>query len=466
LLIAIVLGLGAQSVPAGDAAEVRAAIERWAAGPAQDSAAFVGQYADSVSQSFIGGTHTRALSRQDIARRLPRERMVGRDVTRAEIIVDTDTAWVSPVLLRDSYGDFDCIITLLRSGGSWLITDHDYLRRVAPELHTVGLGPEYISLTERWARWNLAWCDSTLRANPPNGGDRRLRRQAHHMLDEPLHLNSAPMLQVVREYHRSRIDAAIAEMRTEIATSGAIIWKLYNHGFVVRTASHTWGHDVYEGPGEMAMRDDQVDAILGEVDALFCSHWHGDHSSSDVIQRALELGVPVMVSSFPDRDYVRHMKQAIGFGDDDTPPPGLTVVAPGSSGDVAGLAYHAYPGHQGDFTNNVFVVEADSMAIMQTGDQSNDDDFAWIDGVGDERRVDVLLPNVWTTDMTRVINGVRPRVVIPGHENEMGHNFEHREPYTQAYERLEGYERSSYQPAAWYVLAWGERVHIEPADTR
>ena len=75
--------------------------------------------------------------------------------------------------------------------------------------------------------------------------------------------------------------------------------------------------------------------------------------------------------------------------------------------------------------------------------------------IGDERAVDVLLPNVWTDDLSRMIRGVRPRVLIPGHENELGHNFEHREPYAQAFEKLEQ-ERD----VEWHVLALGERVHV------
>jgi len=102
----------------------------------------------------------------------------------------------------------------------------------------------------------------------------------------------------------------------------------------------------------------------------------------------------------------------------------------------------------------VYAVTADGMTFLQTGDQSNRDDFAWIDRVKDDRTVDVLLPNIWTDDLPRMIRGVRPRVLIPGHENKLGHNFEHREPYAQAFEKLEG-ERN----VEWHVLAWGERVH-------
>ena len=53
--------------------------------------------------------------------------------------------------------------------------------------------------------------------------------------------------------------------------------------------------------------------------------------------------------------------------------------------------------------------------------------------------------------MDRVVSGVRPALVIPGHENELGHMFEHREPYDQAYEKMRKLE------CDWRVVTWGER---------
>ena len=460
--------LASPAVPADDATDVRGAIERWAAGPAQDSAAFVGQFADTVSQSFVGGTYRRRLSREDIARRLPRERMVERDLRRSEINVTADTAWASSVLLRDAYGDFECMLTLRRSGDRWLIAGHDFLRRIAPELNTTGLGPEYIALTERWAGWNLSWCDSVLRANPANGGDPRLRRQAHHMLDEPLHLNSATLLASVRDYLRSRIDAAIAEMQSEEVVEGATVWKLYNHGFVVRTATHTWGHDIVHGSGEMRMSDAQMDSILGQLDALFCSHWHGDHTDTRVVERATVAGVLVVLPPLPDSTtrwgaYIHSgNRAALEAGQAIVPDRDASTRIDTRSG---ALDVHIYPGHQRTLENNVYVVTSDSMSIMHFGDQSSDDDLSgWVARVGDERRIDLMLPNVWTEWIKRVADGVRPRAAIPGHENELGHRFELRHAYDKAV--AEYSEHMGPRGIEWHVLAWGERVHIEPADGR
>jgi len=38
-----------------------------------------------------------------------------------------------------------------------------------------------------------------------------------------------------------------------------------------------------------------------------------------------------------------------------------------------------FPGHQGDIQNNVYLVKADGVSVMQTGDQSNPADFKQMD---------------------------------------------------------------------------------------
>ena len=112
----------------------------------------------------------------------------------------------------------------------------------------------------------------------------------------------------------------------------------------------------------------------------------------------------------------------------------------------------SYPGHQGAaITNNVnLVVTPEGLSVMQTGDQSNAADFEWIANSGADRHVDVLLPNCWTTDIKRMARGVNPELIITGHENEMGHTVDHREDYTQTYDRLFGVRYP------FIVMTWGE----------
>ncbi len=64
--------------------------------------------------------------------------------------------------------------------------------------------------------------------------------------------------------------------------------------------------------------------------------------------------------------------------------------------------------------------------------------------------MDVLLSNGWTNDLHRIVRGVNPQLVIPGHQNEMTHEVSHREEYTQDYERMFGLHYP------YIVMVWGE----------
>ena len=127
-----------------------------------------------------------------------------------------------------------------------------------------------------------------------------------------------------------------------------------------------------------------------------------------------------------------------------------------------------YPGHQGEnIENNVSLVKTpEGLSFSQMGDQSNSDDFEWIDEVGNNHVVDVLLPNCWTTDIVRVTKGFNPALVITGHENEMGHTIDHREPYWLTYQRQEGSDRFGGSSEVGYdtpliLMTWGESYHYK-----
>jgi hypothetical protein len=127
-----------------------------------------------------------------------------------------------------------------------------------------------------------------------------------------------------------------------------------------------------------------------------------------------------------------------------------------------------YPGHQGtEIQNNVsLVITPEGLSFSQMGDQSNGDDFEWIDEVGAHHSVDVLMPNCWTTDIVRVAKGFDPKLVITGHENEMGHTIDHREPYWLTYQRQTGSDRFGGSRDVGYdypliLMTWGESYHYK-----
>ncbi len=463
VVAALVLLAGA--VAADDVADVRAVLDQWkAAYEASDADAAI----ELWSEDFVNRRDSTMRGREGV-RSTYGEAIAGRygtprlEVAGARIAVGGDSAVAEGIVVLMKWGAFEWSYELKREDAGWRLLWMEPGGRVAAETVLPGLGKPYVELMERWAGTALGWVDSVLAANPPNGGDRQMRLTALKMLDEPLHLVSAPTLKPVQSFFRSNIDTAIAQMTSEVVTDGATLWKLYNHGFVVKTPNRCWAHDVVEGSGGIAMTDEQIDAILGQVEALFCSHWHSDHTSINLVKKALARGIPVLVAPLPEGGSGDWILQELDSVADSEGSAEATVVEPGADGEVGGLGYHAYPGHQRTQLNNVFVVSADHMTIMQTGDQSSDDDFAaWIDSVHTERQIDVFLPNVWTKDIRRFIAGVRPRVAIPGHEVELGHRFELRHPYDKSIAEFS--EHVGTQGVEWHVMAWGERVHVSAAE--
>ncbi|MHB1319592.1 MAG: MBL fold metallo-hydrolase, partial [Anaerolineae bacterium] len=285
----------------------------------------------------------------------------------------------------------------------------------------------------------------------PRWPEPAIRRQALLMLDEPLHVLSAPVEPCLNAFLNRRIARAVDEIESEVVTSGMTLWKLYNHGFVVKTPEVTIGFDLHRGPFEtFRIESGLFDRLLQATQALFISHEHSDHADADAIPQMLGLQRPVIVppglwkgaaADFRWIEPERHWMVAnrLALGD-------------------ASITYRIFPGHQGtELLNNVTLVELpNGLSVMHTGDQSNTEDFGvWIDRVHEQASVDVLLPNCWSTNLPRLIQGVAPRLVITGHENEMSHPVDHREAFSKTYGHIVG------ESTPVVVMAWGERYHYE-----
>jgi L-ascorbate metabolism protein UlaG (beta-lactamase superfamily) len=271
------------------------------------------------------------------------------------------------------------------------------------------------------------------------------------MLDEPLHVLSAPVEPPVADFLNRRIQRAVGEMESERVTSGMTLWKLYNHGFVVKTPQVTIGFDLHQGPFEtLHIASELFDRILRATQALFISHTHSDHADAYAISRMIEMGRPVIVPPGLGQDNEWHDRLI-------QPERHWKVSNKLALGET-NLSYRVFPGHQGaELLNNVYWVDLSrDLHVMHTGDQSLIEDFCvWIDRVQDQFEVDVLLPNCWSTDLRRLIDGTQPRLVITGHENEMGHPVDHREAFSKTYAHI------AEEPTPVLVMAWGERYHYE-----
>ena len=302
--------------------------------------------------------------------------------------------------------------------------------------------------------------------NSPNWPEPPARRSALLLLDGVLHEVYASHRSPVQQFLKTRINKAADEIEEAKILNGALIWKLYNHGFIIRTKTVTIGFDLVsiksEKTGDFFIEEDDMKRLINQCDVLFISHRHGDHAEEWIAQTFIDQDKPVVAppevwkdkaihKKITHLERISHKRQTLSVQNGHQE---LQVVI--------------YPGHQGkDIENNVsLVITPEGLSFSQMGDQSNNNDFEWIDEVSNNYNVDILMPNCWTTDIVRVAKGFKPVLIITGHENEMGHTIDHREPNWLTYQRKEGSDRFGGSKDIGYdtpliLMTWGESYHYK-----
>ena len=115
--------------------------------------------------------------------------------------------------------------------------------------------------------------------------------------------------------------------------------------------------------------------------------------------------------------------------------------------------------------NNVYLVKTpEGITLSHLGDQINEGDFMidyeWIDKVAENYQVDIMMPSGWTTDIFRIVKGFNPKLVMPGHELELGHTVWDRLPFWGDDKYLElTYKELKTSKYPVLVMLWGESVH-------
>ena len=291
-----------------------------------------------------------------------------------------------------------------------------------------------------------------LAAYPPGANVSPERKLALYSLDAVLHdtrLDKGPAFMSYMK--RVTNDVLTGLQRSKPTGKEVHVFRFYNMGFIVKTASVTVGIDLVRGgrAGSHYISDTLMRSIAEQCDILFITHRHGDHADLSVVQIFREQGKEVIV---PDE-----------FWKDMTPQPQLRVLRGAGMireeirlpGKNERITVHVYPGYQGDLANNVYLITLpEGKTIMHTGDQTHYEDLA--DKVNSSRiKVDALLAGC-AAAMQVIVPGVNPSVVFTGHENEMGHTVDHREPYWLSFRRTQEIN------VPYILLAWGESYVLKP----
>jgi L-ascorbate metabolism protein UlaG (beta-lactamase superfamily) len=193
--------------------------------------------------------------------------------------------------------------------------------------------------------------------------------------------------------------------------------------------------------------------LADAIDVLFVTHCHSDHYDLSFAKMLLAQNKPVITppdlwADQPVYNKLLHLQRDAGKVQK------VTIPLKGIDLDVV-----IFPGHQEEMLNNVYLIYSpEGITFLHTGDQSNSKDFEWIDHVGDHHKVDILMINSWSVyPEQRYAKGYRPRLIIPGHENELGHTIDHREPYWLNDNRLG--DKTIFP---WIQMVWGEKYHYLP----
>jgi len=293
----------------------------------------------------------------------------------------------------------------------------------------------------------------------------RERGMAKLLLDAVLHEHYAAYRKPVQQYFRTQVDKVIRELETEKVEKGVRIWKIYDMAFIARTKSVTIAFDlvsgITSGSVDFAMTPEQIERLARQCDVLLITHRHQDHAEMAVAQQFISLGLPVVANESVwknepifsqiihlerNQEKVHKLKLKSGVID-------LIV----------------FPGHQmKSIDNNVYLVKTpEGISLVHTGDQINEGDFMvdwdWIDKVGKNHKVDVLMPIAWTMDIMRMVKGFNPKMVMPGHELELGHTVWDRLPFWGDDEYLQlNYAELKKSVYPVVVLVWGESYHFVP----
>lgn len=308
---------------------------------------------------------------------------------------------------------------------------------------------------------------TTLANYPPQLPEPRERYLGLLLLDAVMHDVYAAYRAPVQEFFHQQIDQAVSQIEKTKVKHGAVIWKLYNMGFVVKTKSTTFAFDLISGKNtkseSFAIPLSIMQRLIDQCDALFISHLHPDHADEEVANLFISNSKPVVAppqvwNGKPIHTSITHLQRNAD-----------TIHNLMVNRNKTQLKVVLFPGHQMEkIENNVtLVITPEGLSFCQMGDQINEGnfmiDYKWIDKVANQYKVDVLMPPCWTNEIYRIVKGFNPQLVLPGHENEISHRLDDRVPFWGDSQFLEltypELKKSKYKVLP---MAWGESFHYLP----
>ena len=263
------------------------------------------------------------------------------------------------------------------------------------------------------------------------------RRNALYLADALTHYPS-PHDDSLKEMFFNRFKKALDSIRETKVEAGVVIWNIYNMSYIVKTKEITIAFDLVRLTPSLIKEGDEdtlnnlTQKMIELCDLLFVSHNHDDHADPFVAKEFLAQNKPVIAVDdvFPQEDFSSGITRWQTDGLE------RKFIVPNVNTQIL---LRIYPGHQAvkpDVAiDNYFTVITlpGNLTIAHSGDQCWKDDFKWIDSVHKDVDIDVLMINTWTACPDRLVSGVKPNIILPGHINEMSHEIGFRIPFWKSY---------------------------------
>jgi L-ascorbate metabolism protein UlaG (beta-lactamase superfamily) len=288
--------------------------------------------------------------------------------------------------------------------------------------------------------------NSLLSENPPSTKTPSLsRKSALNIMDQILHDTRLDGNEVLSTFMNGRLQDVLVDLRKPI-TKGIKVYKLYNDGFIVKSKKATVAFDMFRGPKiknttSSLISDEIMKELVDECDIMFLTHNHPDHVDPVVVNMFTDSGKEVVAVTEiqPNNNKITHVRSE------------EIITKKYKTGDSE-VYVTILPGHQDELLNNIYIVTTpDGYTFAQTGDQYHKEDINWIKTLGNKiPKIDVLMINCWANSLYDTIEGLSPKVVLTGHENELGHTIDHRESYWTSYIKLGDIKRKN------CLMTWGE----------
>lgn len=285
--------------------------------------------------------------------------------------------------------------------------------------------------------------------NPPNAGDAMVREQMILALDSMLKHDSSRTAQSVIDFYGYMMEKVDGEFQDTVV-AGARMWTMYNHGYVIRTPQVVFAFDLVDGYPGWAYH--LSPGLLSLIDVLFISHAHWDHDDASVVDAVKANGGRVV---YPG-ELLSHR--------------GNTPMNAGDSLMLSGLRIRAHGGLHGGAALRIYEVTTPTgLKFLHTGDNQTSTALPEVDSP------DVLLLNAWVNEsgsssavagMRNCIAKLHPELVIPGHIQELNHDYVPGDPITRVpYEWA--FEVDDEPIAAiLQVMTWGEQFSIAGIPVR